>query len=348
MHFECEVQGYRKNSERIFKGSRILNAIHYRFLLISNSLKIPKSTNKQLNIIFLLNTDPLVFLLVWIVAKLKKLLIISERNEYPVIIRNDNSYKVLFYRLFILWWQYKILDGFFLMTEPLINFYSAHVRKNCIIQLLPMTVDFNRFTNLQKIDTCKYLFYAGSLSQKKDGIISLIRAFNDIEYNENNLELWIAGGVREEESYHHLKSLIAKLELEKHIKLLGTIDRNKIPQLISNALILVLPRPKSIQAQGGFPTKLGEYLASGKPVIATRVGEIPKYLNEDEVFFISSEHIEKGLVNRINRILSDYDKALIIGEKGKEKAFEYFSTTRNAEKIKILIDKIAQKSMHYE
>ncbi len=44
--------------------------------------------------------------------------------------------------------------------------------------------------------------------------------------------------------------------------------------------------PDSKQAQGGFPTKLGEYLATGNPVCATTVGEIPDYLVDGEsVYF---------------------------------------------------------------
>ena len=42
--------------------------------------------------------------------------------------------------------------------------------------------------------------------------------------------------------------------------------------------MLVLARPDNIQAKGGFPTKLGEYLATGNPVVVTKVGEIPNYL----------------------------------------------------------------------
>jgi glycosyltransferase involved in cell wall biosynthesis len=72
----------------------------------------------------------------------------------------------------------------------------------------------------------------------------------------------------------HLK-LIREYRLEGRIQWKGEVPRDQIPAILQHASLLVLPRPESKQAQGGFPTKLGEYLATGNPVCSTRVGEIP-------------------------------------------------------------------------
>ena len=60
-----------------------------------------------------------------------------------------------------------------------------------------------------------------------------------------------------------------------------------MPKYLCNAKLLALARPDSIQAQGGFPTKLGEYLATGRPVVVTKVGEIPDYLEDGVNAFLS-------------------------------------------------------------
>ena len=58
----------------------------------------------------------------------------------------------------------------------------------------------------------------------------------------------------------------------------GIVSAADIPQILKNAAVLALDRPDSLQAQCGFPTKLGEYLLTENPVIVTKVGDIPLFL----------------------------------------------------------------------
>jgi glycosyltransferase involved in cell wall biosynthesis len=73
---------------------------------------------------------------------------------------------------------------------------------------------------------------------------------------------------------------------------------------------LALTRPNGIFSEAGFPTKLGEYFACKKPVVITRVGDIPKYFkNEEHIILVEPGNIEsivngfEVLINRPN--LSD-------------------------------------------
>jgi glycosyltransferase involved in cell wall biosynthesis len=192
-----------------------------------------------------------------------------------------------------------------------------------------MTVDFERFKNPGNIMQGKYIFYAGSLSEQKDGVESLIMAFSRFAKSNQDYKLFIAGSTKDGSGEKRLQNMINSLSLDNHIRLLGSVSRDEIPAYISSSSILVLPRPDSLQARGGFPTKLGEYLASGKPVIVTRVGEIPAKLNEDQVFFISAEHIVEELTEKIIYIAQYYDNALETGKRGKAAAYDKFSLESN-------------------
>ena len=46
----------------------------------------------------------------------------------------------------------------------------------------------------------------------------------------------------------------------------GRTSPEVMPQILTDASILALARPNNVQSQNGFPTKLGEYLATGNPV----------------------------------------------------------------------------------
>ena len=54
--------------------------------------------------------------------------------------------------------------------------------------------------------------------------------------------------------------LIENLGVKNSVIFTGIVSAAEIPQILKNATVLALDRPDSLQAQCGFPTKLGEYL----------------------------------------------------------------------------------------
>jgi glycosyltransferase involved in cell wall biosynthesis len=316
----------------------IFSAVRRYILSLFTLWQIIKKTKEKgyIYFVFLRSTNPFTAFIVWIISKPRRIKIAIERNEFPAAIRNqDNSvFKGLFYKIFVLTWHYRLFDIIFLMTDELYHFYRPHANRKAIIRKLPMTVDFVRFEKIKEKDFCQYIFYAGSLEEKKDGVESLIYAFNEIAADYPFLQLKIAGGTKHELKEVKIKHLIEQLSLNGRVEMLGIVDRTEIPELIASSKILVLPRPDSIQARGGFPTKLGEYLASGKPVIVTRIGEIPEYLSEKEVFFISPYNIVHELAERIKEIVNDYDKAKQKAVCSKEIARTLFGLEANQVIIK--------------
>ena len=113
----------------------------------------------------------------------------------------------------------------------------------------------------------------------------------------------------------------------------GEFSRDKIPAIIKNASLLALPRPDSKQAQGGFPTKLGEYLATGNPVCATTVGEIPDYLIDDESIYFAEPGSINSFADAMKRALSNPLKAKRIGTNGRKVAETHFNKDIQAKKL---------------
>ncbi len=53
-----------------------------------------------------------------------------------------------------------------------------------------------------------------------------------------------------------------------------------------NSDVLCMCRKESGFANAGFPFKLGEYLATGNPVICTKVSDVEYYLDNEDVYLI--------------------------------------------------------------
>lgn len=236
------------------------------------------------------------------------------------------------------------LDGLGLMTKTLVNHYSKHDRLKVPLLYLPMTVDFNRFEDLPDSDLkefkAPYIAFVGVMNNIKDGVDILIEAFSRVAEDFPNHSLYLVGPWQTD-TPGQLKQ-IEELGLTNRIFWMKTYPRNSIPAIISNAELLALPRPDSKQAQGGFPTKLGEYLATGKPVCVTTVGEIPDYLVDNESVFFAKPGSVDSFEDAMKRALSEPELALKVGEKGKKVAEKEFNALVQAKKLKEFFENLIE------
>jgi glycosyltransferase involved in cell wall biosynthesis len=233
---------------------------------------------------------------------------------------------------------FKEIDFIFFITNSLIDKYSKGVNGfNQNVYLLPMSVDMARFENLEKESQEEYyIAYCGSSSFHKDGVDILIKAFDILAKRHSEIKLKIAAFWENDGS--KMKALINNSE-SKRIEYLGELSKDEIPQFIKNASILVLPRPNSEQSNFGFPTKLGEYLATGNPVCCTKVGEIDNYLVDHYSVFFADPGSVNSLVSTIEYIILNPNKAKEVGINGRLVAYEHFDKEKQGAFLKgILID----------
>ncbi len=228
------------------------------------------------------------------------------------------------------------LDGFALMTKTLMLHYQHFKGKLPKMIHLPMTVDLDRFNkDLPEMEGFKkpYVAFVGVMNDAKEGVNILIKAFKVLNNEFQDYNLYLVGP-RNYDTPSHLE-MIHNCGLEEKVEWKGAYDRDQIPAIVQNADLLVLPRPDSRQAQGGFPTKLGEYLATGNPVVATRVGELPDYLEDGESVFFAEPGSVDSFADAMQRALINPEEAKRIGANGRKVAKKHFNKDIQA---KILYD----------
>lgn len=227
-----------------------------------------------------------------------------------------------------------IVDGLAFITKTLLNYYITKVRPETKLLHLPMTVDLNRFDlaidyPLPNEVKKPYIAFVGVKSNLKEGVDILIESFNQIATEFPEINLYIFGFWHYDSPCHQDK--IKELKLEKRICYMNTIiPRDDITSVILNASLLLLPRPDSHQAKGSFPTKLGEYLASGNPVCATRVGEIPDYLIDGESVYFAEPGSVDSFADAMRRALNNPSQAKLVGLKGRIIAETFFNKDKQA------------------
>lgn len=274
-----------------------------------------------------------------LVCRLKGVKLIQEKSEFPFVLMKKGLLSKC-WAWFYTSTTYKIFDGLIVMTKPLMEYFKPRVRKDCKLIEVPMTVDVERFAiNKNNYSTYgRYIAYCGNMSGNKDGVLNLIEAFSLVEDKLSDIKLLLIGGTNSPEQLEQLKSEVQKKGI-KNIVFYGRATREQMPELLVNAKLLALARPSSLQSTGGFPTKLGEYLATGNPVVVTSVGDIPNYLNETNAYIVEPND-NKAFADAILEVFNDYSKAETRGLEGKKIAYNVFNAKVQSERLNSYLQSI--------
>jgi len=201
-----------------------------------------------------------------------------------------------------------------------------------------MLVEPDRFNSTQNIErfinsSKKRVVFVGELYGDKDGVYGLVQAFINIGNEFPEADLIIVGDNNNKEALHSLYSLINNSDLKNRIIFTGKLNRSEIALQIKNSYCLVLDRPDNIQAKYGFPTKLGEYLASGKPVIITKVGDIPLYLKDNINAYLAEPDNIESFSQKLRECLNNPKQAQKIGLEGQKLAYNEFNYLKCVQKM---------------
>ncbi len=226
------------------------------------------------------------------------------------------------------------VKGLFVISNPLKDYFTEQGVDQERICIVNMMVDPSRFSQIEKNkEIGKYIAYCGNVSNKKDGVDLLIESFARISDKFPNVYLYIIGNITGEKSANGNVLLAEKLGIKEKVVFTGLVPYQDMPQMLKNAEILALNRPNNMQAQYGFPTKLGEYLLTGNPVVITSVGDIPNFIHDGESGMVVEPNNIEEFADKLEWLLEHPQKAKAIGENGRQVALKSFNNEIEAKKI---------------
>ena len=274
----------------------------------------------------------------WFVSK-DDIKVYHQTTEYPGLALEEPSFRKLRaaeYRKYLK--AVPKLDGIFVISTALKQFFVEHGVPKQRIAIINMTVDSNRFEGLQKQQSEKYIAYCGDVSSIKDGVDTLIKAFKKVvdQYKES-VKLYIIGPRPKRDDAGLFYKLIEDSHLEGKVVMTGLKPASEVPQILKNAEVLALARPDNIQAHYGFATKIGEYLLTKNPVVVTTVGDFPLFLEDKVSALLSEPDNADAFADKLLWALNHKEEAKRIGEAGAEIALRNFNYQIETDKIIALI-----------
>lgn len=146
------------------------------------------------------------------------------------------------------------------------------------------------------------------------GLDTFIRAAALIAARHENVRFVIAGEGR---SRSELEALVRELHLHDRFSLPGRID--DVPRFLRRIDVAVL-----CSRSEGAPNVIMEYMAAGKPVVATDVGGVSEMMRHEETGLLVPPERVEALAAAVTRLLSSPALAIRLAQSGREQAFAQF------------------------
>lgn len=174
----------------------------------------------------------------------------------------------------------------------------------------------------------------GRLIAKK-GFANLIRACALLVERVTSFRCEIFG---EGPLENQLRGQIAELGLQDRIELAGAKPQHEIRDRLAGASAFVMPSvPEAGGGMDNLPTVIMEAMATGLPVVSTRIGGIPEMVVENETGFLVQPEDAVALAGAIERVTNDRPLGQKLGQAGHKRAQTLFSIDKNVRELCALI-----------
>jgi glycosyltransferase involved in cell wall biosynthesis len=222
---------------------------------------------------------------------------------------------------------------------PISHFLSNYIKKHhpqLKQLLLPSFTDFEEINNVTKSQeiSMKYFMYCGS-SAYMDVVYFMIDSYMTIGHGDIKL-LLVLNGSGIEKTYQYVK----KKNAEDKVIIKSKLTHDALFSYYKQATALLIPLRDTQQDQARFPHKISEYLATGRPIVTTAVGEVNYYLQDMETAYIASAYTLTEFAYKMKSVILDEEMANRIGENGRLYGSKIFDYKQYGEQIISFIDRL--------
>ncbi len=312
----------------------------FRYFGIRKCLRkiLAKYRNEEVNIIAYSLHSPFLFALIFakkINKNVKTCIIIADLPEMMNLGIKKNiikdTLKIIDTKII-----YRILnkiDYYILLTPHMIDYLKLPKEKCDVIEGIASEDELTNNISIFKYEKNiikKAFMYAGTLNYIY-GIMDLLEGFLKLEYND--IELWICGNGEAEIDIQRIASI------DERIKYFGNLDYQRLKNLYSRCYALINPRSASGEyVKYSFPSKIIEYLSTGKPTIAYYLPGIPEEYKE--FIFEIKENGKEGIYLALKKFLEmRYEDCINIAYRAKKYILENKIERIQTERILTLMKK---------
>ncbi len=235
------------------------------------------------------------------------------------------AFKWLLYR-----WLLRAADHVFVQSEQMREDIAAQGIPFQKTTAVPMGISVEMFVAVKRPECRRLLpegvpcvLYLGSLNKVRR-LDFLVRAFALVKESVPTAYLYVVGRGEDADDEVFLQHEIARLGLQSSVIFVGQLPQSEAVQYVAEADVCTSPLYPTPVLRPASPTKLVEYMALGKSVVANDHPE-QKRLIEESGGGLCVAYDEKAFADAIVTLLQNPKTAQAMGERGRRYAIEHRS-----------------------
>ena len=209
---------------------------------------------------------------------------------------------------------------------------------------VPILVDVNEQEVAEYPGGQPTVVFAGS-PVYNETIAFILEAMRTVWRRHPECRLAVTGVNQSDPAARWITESAAQGVLDDRVLIAGYLPREQLLSLYARSHALLVPLFDDVRSHARFPTKLGEYLGSGRPVIATAVGEMERYLKDGETAFLCPPGDPEAYGDAICRALEDREAARRIGGAGRQLAERCFDFRLHGQRLLDMLTAVSRPEL---
>ncbi len=147
-----------------------------------------------------------------------------------------------------------------------------------------------------------------------------------VQQNPSALLLLVGGRLKE------LERIVAEAGMQERVINFGPVPYERLKDILACADVMLLPYPDQAVDRAGYPNKLGDYMAAGRPVVTNPTGDMWQMVQEEGIGIVTGED-PQVYAQAICALLADPARREAMGRRARHLAETRFSWRARVQEV---------------
>jgi len=228
----------------------------------------------------------------------------------------------------------RMADQIIAISEELVGFLKKQKIDGEKVHFIPLGIDTRPFEGLDRstirnrysLGNVPLVIYTGTVDRFQR-IDYLLKAMANVCKHIENAKLFIIVNIAVQKDLKDCHQIIENLNLQNNVVVLTNKPLEEVPHFLAGADVAVVARPDC----PGFPVKLLNYMAAGKPIVLFE--GTSKGLQHLKSAFIVKDHNWEEMAHGIISLLQNRSLCQDLGRNAKSRVKENFAWEKLSERV---------------
>ena len=304
-------------------ANRLARILVYARALVGLTIRLATLRNRRTTVVYLYVADGLLNLYAGCLCNVLGIPVVQEFCEWLQDEPSRSAFNRWLYRRPI----FALASGALVISKAIeerVRKRHADLNLDRLVHRLPSIVDAERFAAAPAASDAptEYLpnfVYCGTWLED---VFFVLRALRLVKLRGYDCTLRIIGGWNESGRAAILQDVQEK-GLSADVLLTGVVDDRALETAYMEATALLAPLWDDDKSKTRLPNKIGEYLASGRPMVGCHIGDLTDFLADDVNAFLAKPGDDHDFAKKMIAVLQRPDRATLVGTAGQEACFAH-------------------------